>query len=430
MKLWTAPLKTLTRAAVCAVLVPVSGCHVHADWPGLQGPDQNGVVTGSRIARHWPPGGPKVLWSAPVGPGYGGPSIRDGEVYLLDREDDERDVLRCLDLATGRELWRFTHEVPGRLTFNGSRSVPTVGRERVFAVGPFGHFYCVDRLTHQPLWQVQILERFAKEPQNFGFVQAPLLYKDTVIVCPASKTVGMVALDRATGHVRWQSEPLGTKGYVSPRLHRFAGVDGVLLVTDQQVSSIDANSGTLLWKYTAYNPPQPIAFPTVLDQGRLFVSAGDDVGSVMLEVTKDDAGFTARAQFAMKDHGAQLHPPLYHQGHLYGKFNTYETFDRSRKLVSRFICLDLDGRIRWRFDDRRIIERGNWIIADGLLFILDGSTGELTMVEANPAQYRELARARVLEGEPSMISPLALSDGRLLVRDQQEIKCLDVSDRR
>lgn len=406
----------------------VAGCHVYDQWPRLQGADQSGVSTGTELARHWPPEGPKVLWTTPVGRGYGGASICDGEVYLLDREDDERNVLRCLDLATGRELWRYAHEVPGRLSYNGSRSTPTVGPQRVFAVGPFGHLYCIDRRTHQALWVVNLIERFAKEPPQFGFVQAPLLYKDTVIVCPASETVGVAAFDRGRGNVRWTSGPLGTKGYVSPRLHRFGGVDGVLLVTDLQVSSVDANNGTLLWKYGDYNPPQPISFPTVVDGGRLFVSAGDDVGSVMLGVTKEDDRFAAAVVFALEDYGAQLHPPLYHQGYLYGKFNTYEMFCGSRKLVSRLMCLDLGGRIRWKADDRRIIERGNWIIADDVLLVLDGSNGELAMVEANPNHYHELARAKVLEGEPNMISPLALSEGRLIVRGLREMKCLELSD--
>lgn len=423
----------LATAAAAVVLVAASCAALSgADWPCLQGPDQSGVSAETDLSRAWPPSGPALLWTAAVGPGYGGPAIRDGELYLLDREDDARNVLRCLDVATGRELWRHAHAVPGRLTYNGSRSVPTVGPRRVYAVGPFGHLYCVDRRSHRELWRIHLLEQFAKEPEQFGVVQAPLLYGDTVIIAPASATVGMVALDGATGREVWRTGPLGTRGYVSPRLHRFAGRDGVLLVTDQQVCSVEAGTGAILWACHEFHPPQPIAFPTVLDDGRLFVTAADDAGSIMIQVARRDAGFHVTTVFTMPDHGAQLHPPIHHNGFLYGKFYTYEVFpDGQRKLVSRFLCIDMAGRIRWQAGTGPVAEVGSWIGADGVLFVLDAGTGELSMLEAAPDGHHELGRARVLDGgDRFMITPLALSDGRLFVRDQHELRCLDLASRR
>ena len=42
-----------------------------------------------------------------LGTGYGGAVVEGGKVYLLDRVNDQQDVLRCIDLATGKELRRF-----------------------------------------------------------------------------------------------------------------------------------------------------------------------------------------------------------------------------------------------------------------------------------------------------------------------------------
>ena len=72
-------LLTLTTA----IAFPPSGGD---DWPRFQGPDGTGKAELSGVSFDWPEDGPAVHWVAPTGPGYGGVSVRDGEVYLLDRE--------------------------------------------------------------------------------------------------------------------------------------------------------------------------------------------------------------------------------------------------------------------------------------------------------------------------------------------------------
>jgi hypothetical protein len=58
---------------------------------------------------------------------------------------------------------------------------------------------------------------------------------------------------------------------------------------------------------------------------------------------------------------------------------------------------------------------------------MHGKTGELFLAEASPDGYRQLAKAKVLDGENGEVwAPMALADGRLIVRDQHKMKCLDV----
>src|SRR5678816_3350162 len=103
-----------------------------ADWPRLGGPDAIGVSPETGLSRNWPTNGPAVLWSAEVGEGFAGPAICQGEVFLLDRVPNQRDVLRCFDLGTGSELWTVAYEAPGSLPYNGSRNVPTVDNNYIF----------------------------------------------------------------------------------------------------------------------------------------------------------------------------------------------------------------------------------------------------------------------------------------------------------
>jgi outer membrane protein assembly factor BamB len=189
----TFPL-VLTFLAAC---VPAWGPGVHAaDWPQFLGPSRDGVLTRQNLPDKFPPGGPKEVWSVEVGVGFGGASVAGGHVYLLDREDDARDVLRCLSLRDGSEVWRRSYEVSGKLSFPGSRSTPTVDEKLIFTVGGFGHVAAFDRQTGRPVWSFTLKERFNSDPPNWGFTQSPLVYKDWVIIAPMGPQVGLTALDR------------------------------------------------------------------------------------------------------------------------------------------------------------------------------------------------------------------------------------------
>ena len=149
------------RARIVALLVTLPVASVlAADWPGYQGPRRDGTSTEKGILRTWPNEGPKVLWTVPLGIGFGGPAVSRGKVYLLDRDDKVGDTLRVYDLATGKELWTFAYDAPGRFEFPGSRTTPTVDGNLVYTVGPLGDLHAIDVDTHKPAWRKNIWTDF------------------------------------------------------------------------------------------------------------------------------------------------------------------------------------------------------------------------------------------------------------------------------
>ena len=78
------------------------------DWPQYLGPNRNSTSPQKGILRTWPATGPQVLWTVDVGIGFGGPVIKDGKVYLLDRTDEVEDIMRCFDFSNGQR----TLEIP------------------------------------------------------------------------------------------------------------------------------------------------------------------------------------------------------------------------------------------------------------------------------------------------------------------------------
>lgn len=128
---------TWTRSQLVAVIIlVVSAASVAAaDWPRIYGPARDNTSTQKNLLRSWPAEGPKVLWEAPLGPGFGGPAVSDGKVYLLDRDEQVGDTLRVFELASGKELGTYAYTAPGRFMFAGSRTTPTVDGGLVYITG-------------------------------------------------------------------------------------------------------------------------------------------------------------------------------------------------------------------------------------------------------------------------------------------------------
>ena len=186
------------------ILVALSATAVAAaDWPWLYGPRRDHTSDQKGLLRTWPQEGPKVLWTVPMGAGFGGPAVSGGNVYLLDRDEKVGDTLRVLDLASGKELWTFAYDAAGSFMFAGSRTMPTVDGELVYTVGPMGDLHAISTKTRKPAWRKNIWKDFgggAELPQ-WAIVQNPLIYGDALdrrATDAGSRRRGLRQADRRT----------------------------------------------------------------------------------------------------------------------------------------------------------------------------------------------------------------------------------------
>ena len=156
-------------------------------------------------------------------------------MYVYDRVDDRENILRCLDLTTGTEEWTFTFEAPGSVSYDGTRSVPTIDGDRIYICDPFGNFHCLDKNSHQVLWHKNIWTDFGGTSlPRWAIAQNPLIYQDMVIVASQTGDVGLVAYDKQTGEVIWKTGKLpGVAAYVSPAIVKINGEDHVVMVSAQ-----------------------------------------------------------------------------------------------------------------------------------------------------------------------------------------------------
>ena len=389
------------------------------DWPQFLGPNRDATSAEKGLLRAWPEGGPKMLWRVDVGPGYGGAAVRDGKVYLLDRVDNQKEILRCLDLETGTEEWTVGYDAPGKVDHNGSRSTPAVGAKTIVTVGVYGHVVGVDRATHKPIWAKNLLQEYGGKLPNWAVAQSPLLYKDLVILAPQSRTVGMVALDPETGQERWRSGPIGGMAYASPAPATVDGVEQIVLVTTGGAAGVAADDGRVLWTYP-YKCGIPVPGPMAVGDGRFFLTGGYNADSEIIRVRRTGSDFAAEGIHRFDGIGSHIHQPILVGQCAYALCNTNDKADG-------LVCFGLDGAIKWQTRRDPNLDKGGFVLTgDGLFYSMDGATGDLRILSPSPDGYKELAVAPGVLGGKEIWGPMALSNGRLVVRDQRQMKCLDV----
>jgi outer membrane protein assembly factor BamB len=392
-----------------------------SDWPQYLGPDRNAISAEKGIKRSWPEKGPKVLWTVPLGEGFGGPAVSAGKVYVLDREESKRNILRCFNLADGKQEWTFTYDAPGEFSHNGSRSVPAVDGNYIYTCGPLGNVYCINKNTHKAVWKKNIWTDFGgTDYPRWAIAQNPLIYKDLLILASQTQKAGVVAYDKRKGSVRWTSPALpGVPGYVTPRIITVGNLDHLVMISAKgAVVGIDVKTGKQLWSYTGWQCRIPVPNVTEIGDGRIFITGGYEAGSAMIKLEKQGNKITVRELYKTDDFGTHIHPAIHYKGQLYGLCSTNETKDG-------MVCMDLDGNVKWKTKRSPLFDKGGFILVDDLILSMDGTKGYLYLIEPVPTGFKELASAKLLDTAKCW-APLALSDGKLLIRDQEQMKCVQV----
>ena len=423
---------------VLATLVPWLAVQAPSEsWPQFLGPDRTGKAELAGVSFDWPEGGPEVAWRVGTGPGYGGVAIEGGEVFLLDRELGERDVLRVFDLASGAEKWSVGYDAPGRLDYAGSRTVPTVSETHVFTQGGFGQVTCFSRESHEIVWSVHLEEVYGGVMPMYGFTAAPILVGDKLIVTALGEDLGLVALDPESGEELWISEPVGYS-HSTPVLLELHGEPQIVFLSTMEgasgneeaapttISSFDPEFGDLLWRTITTLTRLPIPGPIQVDDERIFMTGGYRGGSTLMRISKED-GYAFEELFHI-ERGSQVHFPLLHDEHLYLLVNENWNTERRRRAEGGLLCLGLDGEERWRTGDAPYFGRGPVLLAGEHLLIQDGFNGVLRVAQATPEGYRQVAEANLFgiddRRDHRMWAPMALAGRNLLLRSQEQLLCV------
>ncbi len=391
-------------------------------WPQFRGPRLDAVAqVDVAPARQWTEKGPPVLWSVNLGEGYAGAAVRNGRVYVVDYDQEKKgDAIRCLSLADGKDLWRYFYPSKVKRQHGMSRTVPAVTDEYVVSLGPKCHVACLDAVSGRLNWFLDLAKDYGATVPDWYAGQCPLIDDGKVILGVGGKCL-MMAVDIRTGQPVWQTpNPKGwTMTHSSLVPIEFAGRRMYVWCASGGVVGVSAQDGAILWEFPDWqiriaNVPTPVP----VGEGRLFLSGGYNAGAMMLKLTQEGDRIQAAPEFKLPPEvfGSAQHTPILYEGHLYGV-----------RPDGQLTCLDLTGKVCWTSGSAHKFGLGPYTIVNDLIYVMDDE-GELTLAEASPSAYVQLARAKVLEG-PDAWGPMAVAADRLILRDLNRMICLEMAAR-
>ncbi len=394
---------------LAALAVPPSA---RADWPQWRGPRRDGVALSAALPSELPAELRRV-WQVEVGVGHSSPVVAGDRVYVHSREGED-EVVRALDLADGRELWRHATPVsyrrhPAALKHGkGPRSTPVVAGGAVCTLGVTGRLSCFDSESGEARWERDFADRFDRTWPEFGTAMSPAVFGNRVIAHVGGMQSGsLAAFDLESGRELWSWSQEGP-GYASPIAATIDGVEQIVTQSRSHVVSVAAATGELLWKLPFETPYQQNSVTPLVVGSRVIIS-GLDRATTALEPRLDGQGRWL-LEIAWKNDELPMYmsSPVLRDGLLFGM---------TEKRKGQLFCLDAaTGEMLWASDGREG-ENASLIVAGDRLIVL--TTDGVLMIGAAAAQRWSPWRSTIAQSE-TWAHP-ALVEGLLLVKDHDHL---------
>ncbi len=394
-------------------------------WPCFRGAKRDETSSSPmELARTWPESGPPAIWEIELGQGYAGAAVRDGRVYVFDYDEKEkRDAIRCVSSVDGEEIWRYSYPVEIKRNHGISRTVSALDGPLLFAFSPKCQVTCLNAETGAFVWRMDLVEQFGATVPNWYAGQCPLIENGKLILAIGSPEILLMAVDCQTGGIVWKSpNPHGSKmthSSVVPMPYK--GKQTYVYSGSKGVAGVSAEDGGIIWETQDFKWHTIAPSPIYVSEDRVLFTAGYGSDAKLAKLVESEGKTKVEIIKTMKpkEFGVEQHSPILYNGYIYAVLP---------KPRQELVCMDTDLKEIWASGPQNKFGIGPWMIAGGMIFVMDDE-GTLTAADATEKGYTQLARAKVLPG-PDSWGPMALVDGKLIVRDLNMMKCLDVSKRK
>jgi outer membrane protein assembly factor BamB len=240
-----------------------------APWPQFRGPRGTGIAD-----REQPPVeiGPdkNVKWKVDVPSGASSPIVV-GDKLVLTAFDNGKLYTIAYSRTDGRELWRANAPAAQIEPFHKTEGSPaastsaTDGQRIVSYFGSCGLF-CYDLAGHE-LWHYELPP--AATIADFGTGVSPILVEGRVVLLRDElKDPKIMALDAATGELKWEKKRQSKSGFSTPALWDAPSGKQVVAAGYGQMIAYDLATGDEVWHVDGM-PSACCASPTAAD-GNLF----------------------------------------------------------------------------------------------------------------------------------------------------------------
>lgn len=337
---------------ICLILFASFVADTPDSWPAFLGAGASSTDA-ETLPIKWTPS-ENVAWRATL-PGHGqsSPVVWGPRVFLTSVEGPQKEKFHilCLDLQSGKELWRrnLMNSVPVANNVYVSRAAPTPVVDAKCVIAQFESGDIV-ALSHDgdELWKRSLAVEHGPLVAEFGLGASPCQTEKLAFVLLEHDGPGhLVALDKATGRTVWTAERTARRSWSSPAIVAVAGKPQVVVSSAGSVDGYASESGKLLWSFKEVGGNTGVT-PIDFGDGRFLVGAsagrqGENAdaakkSNILIQVTTDGASWNVDSKWIADEATPTWASPIVHDGLAYwiNRVGVVSCFDaKSGELVYR-----------------------------------------------------------------------------------------------
>ena len=419
--------------AVClpaVTFLPEQAVSSSSGWLQWGGPSRDFIVGATGLAETWPEGGPRVVWTRPLGPGHSSILVDEGMLFTMYRVGNGRarqgpwdpaESVVALDAATGKTIWehKYAAKIEDFSFGAGPHSTPLIVGNRLFTIGTNKQLFAFEKKTGKVLWSHDLIAEMSapslliRPVVKAGYGCSPIAYRDTIICSVGGPGQSVVAFRQSDGGTVWKSGDF-LVSETAPILITLGGREHLVILGGGTVNGLDPANGRILWSH-AHDPGNDLNMNTPIwgPDNILFLSSAYKAGSRALRLIQN-GGETQTEELWFSNRVRYMFLNALRLGdHVYGT---------AGDLGPSFLtAMDIKtGQMVWQ---HRGIGRASMVYADGKAILME-EDGDLSLVKLAPEGVTVLAQSKLFE-TMSWTVP-TLSGGTLFARDREKIVALDV----
>jgi len=378
------------------------------EWPQWRGANRDGAAAFSAPAA-WPDALSKK-WQVEVGTGYAAPITVGDRVYAFSRQNED-EVMRALDAATGKTIWETKYNATFKANpaatgkhGTGPKSTPTFAEGRIYSLGMNGVVTAFDAATGKQLWQTAP----PKTQTLYHTGMSPIVARGLVIVHVGGQNDGaLTAFDARSGEVKWAWTGDGP-GYGSPIIVELGGTRQVITMTQDNLVGVDVANGQLLWK-RPYSVRATRNAVTPIVHNQIVIVSGLGMPVTGFRVFNKSGQWSTEDVWVNNDVTMDMSTGVVIGNSLFGF---------SARNSGQYFALDANtGQTLW-LSEARIAENAAVVRSGDLWFALN-TEAKLLVARANPKQFEVLKTYEVAD-TATWAQPV-LSGQRVFIKDLSTI---------
>ncbi len=387
----------------------------------FRGPNRDGIYPEVNLLKKWPAAGPAlILKITGIGEGFSSPVIYNNVIYVSGLKDT-MDVVSAYDLK-GKLLWQKAIGTAWLAAHSETRNTPTIQDNRLFIESGIGEVVCLDAASGKVIWKRNPAREFKGKLSYWGPAECLLLVDNKVISVVGGDETSVVALDKTTGNLVWKSPSVkDAKAYCSPQIIDRNGQKIILAELERKIIGVNPTDGKILWDYSLI-PANPDSLTwlnhtniPLYKDGGILITRGYNINAIMLSLSPDGKKVNLKWQNPALD--THIGGVVEYKGFIYGSTWTSNS-------GGNWTCVNWNtGKVMY---DTEWHSKGAILLADGLFYCMEEKTGNVALVQPDPAAFKVISTFRVKDGAGPYFSHPTVYNGKLLIRHGDVLMVYDI----